>query len=727
MFALKKILPAIFTLFITANAPASNFEIEKISAVSPAVKQYEPFILKIILKGTPANPFDPSEIDISASITSPDGKIMNVPAFFTGIDSLWEIRFTPSVKGDFAYSVNLKAGGLSYSSPAEKFTAAENKESNGFIRKNPNNAFFPVFDSGKSFVGLGHNIAWVTSDKVAVFERYFSDLSKNGGNLTRVWINNPWALPIEARELGKYDFDSLDKIDEVLKLAEKYNIYIILVLDSYGSLMKEQGDWNEGIWSNNPYCNVNGGPCKDADDFFTEPSAAFFYKNRIRHVISRYGYSPNVIAFELWNEMDAPPDWTNDMISYIKSINPHGQFITTSLGYPWGNNFNEHSIWELENVDIISRHMYGNMEKDLIGNLISVNKEFRDNYGKYILIGEFGLNAKKDDKMSDPDGNAVELHNSLWASIFSGSFAGSLNWWWQSYVRPKNLYTHYAALSKFLEEVDFSSKDVKFMDISPVEVNIPVLKNTSYSNISITPRETWGEKRYASFNILNNGDVTGGIVNHYLHGAFNEHLRIEPEFNVDFPAYGKLIISIGMVSQGAVIHIFIDGNEALKQEFPAGPGEGPWQRSLFRKDAGVYQCVYNTDISVNVPKGKHVIKLSNTGRDWIGIKKIIFTNYSSSRYADARALGLLAGDKILVWIQNKKFAWQKNNGVEYPEIKNASLKISGVKNGPYKIEWWDTFKGEACGSCAASAKDNILTIKIPVFSKDTACIIVQSG
>ncbi|MFH0763412.1 MAG: DUF5060 domain-containing protein [Candidatus Omnitrophota bacterium] len=689
------------------------------------VKQYELFESEVSLGVPYQNPYDYKEVDLTAKITAPDGSIIIVPAFYSGQGSIWKVRYTPAKKGRFSYQFILKQRSGITQLKSGCFDVAAGTE-DGFLRKGPNNPYYPVFDSGKLFFGIGHNIAWVANNNISEYEKYFALLEENGCNLTRVWINTPHAVHIEWKTLGSYNKRHSEKLDELIKLAEKYHIYIVLVLDTYGSLMDEPGPWNEQSWTLNPYNKLNGGPCEKPGDFFSNEEAKTYYRNRLKYIIARWGYSPNIMAFELWNEFDAPAEWVKEMSSYIRSINPHGQLITTSMGYPWRNNLNESSIWKLNEVDFIERHIYGNAAGDSIENLLSVNRQLSSTYKKPVLVGEFGIDSGKNDASLDPSGIGIELHNSLWAAAMSRSFAGAMNWWWQEYIKGKNLYGHYKALSNFVKDVKWDSEEVSILNTSEVAGGGAGAR-LKPSDVIIKTEDCWGPAPYGEFYIDRSGAISGGSVNSYLHGKSKSDMRLEPLFHINYPCDGKFILNIDMVSQGANLVINMDDKIVLTKELPAGPGEGPWKRSLYRKDYNIYQCVYDMKLPVDVPRGEHVIKLSNTGLDWIKIKSVTLPNFRSCEFANTRIAGLKVGDEMLLWAQNKGYNFRDvKNGIQPEPIKEASFKIKDTKDGAYTIEWWDTFEGKIFKRENVSAKHNELKVYIPEFVNDIACKIISN-
>src|SRR6185503_2958117 len=93
-------------------------------------------------------------------------------------------------------------------------------------------------------------------------------------------------------------------------------------------------------WPQNPYNVTNGGPCNVANDFFTNPTAQWLYQKRLRYLIARYGYSQNLLAWELINEIDNNYSFLNStdvaawhgvMGGWLHTNDVFGHLVTTSL------------------------------------------------------------------------------------------------------------------------------------------------------------------------------------------------------------------------------------------------------------------------------------------------------------------------------------------------------------------------------------------------------------
>lgn len=674
------------------------------------------------------NANDPEVVGVNALIKTPSGRDIKVPAFCLSNrhkdrKSRWEVRFAPPEEGVYSCRLEVKSRDINGESAALSFNV-KGVRGEGFLRKSGNNPYYLVFDSGKPFFGIGHNVAWTKESSLPLFDRYFSEMQANGCNLTRVWICE-WSFPLEWKKLGEYDPEVANKIDELVALAEKKGIYIMLCLGSYGDLMEGPGDWNEGKWDLSPYNKANGGPCASPESFFTDPSAVAAYKNKLRYVAARWGYSPNVFAVEFWNEYDAPAGWVKDMAAYLKSVDPHRQLVTTSNGYPYDNNFDESSVWTLDEVDIVTAHVYGNgSTADIIPQLAQKSREAADIYRKPFVIAEYGINYAKDDKEHDPDGAGTALHNSIWASAMLRSFGTAMNWWWDSYIRPRGLYPHYRALAAFLDGVDWDAKDVRPVRTGMIKYLPEAARPSPVSgDVTIATEDKWGKLLSNEFTINNNGEMdSSAMPNRFLHGMVKKDMRTDHIYKVDYPRDGKFILHVGMVSQGGDLRVYIDDKEVLRKDFPAGDGTGPWKKSLYLAKYKIYQCVYEEDVAVDVPAGKHSIRLSNEGKDWMGISEVRLTNYNDGSCANARCLGLAAGPDMLFWIQNKDSNWKNVlNKKEPVPVKGAFFDILDAADGKYSVEWWDTYKGVPVKKEDIQASGGVLRIILPELSKDVAC------
>jgi hypothetical protein len=357
--------------------------------------------------------------------------------------------------------------------------------------------------------------------------------------------------------------------------------------------------------------------------------------------------------------------------------------------------------------------------------LKQATRNIADNFKKPFIISEYGIDASKSDKETDPEGKGTSLHNSIWVTALSKSFGTAMNWWWDDYIRPKGLYGHYRSLALFLSDVNWDSGKVEYVDISPVSISGQKPREAGYRYVRITPENKWGKAKTGNIIISNEGGVTGlSRPNKYLHGNIKEEMKADHIFKVNYPVPGEFIIKVGKVSQDGHLYAYLDGKLVKDRVFPCGKGKGPWKGSFYNKEYDIYQCLYNEEFKIKVPAGKHVIKLKNNGTDWISIERITLTNYMPVDLAGVYCLGLEVGGQRLFWIQNRDFNWNNTLRGQAPDtVDNAGFYIYNVQNGSYRLEWWDTFKGIVTSVETVQAKEGKLHINIPSFFRDIACKI----
>jgi hypothetical protein len=703
-------------------------EILKITEPPSEVKLYQPLFIDVILSGHFINPFDVNEIKITAFFRTPSDKKVSMPCFYFGEDkngSVWKLRFTPSESGKYNYFFEIR----NYKNFTKSKTyTIEVKESNqkGFIRLNKNTNLLFEFDNGEPFRGIGENVCWATN-----YEYYFKKLSKNGCNLVRIWMC-PWNLYLEWTEpgLGKYNFENAAKLDSILVLAESYQIYIMLCFDYHGALQRNQGYFNENRWVDNPYNSSNRGPCSSKSDFFTNPAAKNYYKNRLNYIVARYSYSPHILAWEFWNEVNLTAGnrkdivaWHQEMAAYLKNIDPNKHLVTTSfsgIGYP--------EIWEIAELDFSQTHHYGipNFKRAfprIIANHIT-------KYNKPHVIGEFGVDYRGSKETIENDPDNIGIHNGLWTGFFSPTPILPLTWWWDEVIDRENLYFLFKAVTKFGEDIFNNADNIEILNIDAIKIGNNNLLTGGVKNntrdVCIYPGKFWGKNEFSCFEITPNGCIENQeSVPTYLYGKLKPEFRNPPAFKINYKYDGKFGVHVNRVSQNGLLKIYLDNKLVLTKTLPLGEGKGEWEKSEWKEKWKIFQGIYNKQYRIEVPAGSHEIRVENDGTDWIEISRYKFENCGIRDYPVIKLMGFLKDNNIFLWIKNNVYSWKnvKDNGL--PQIiKNATISIPQLTFGDYKIEWWDTYLGKIFQVDHFSVNEKNYKLILPSFQKDVACKII---
>lgn len=433
-----------------------------VSALRPAGAVFEPIEFAIETDGTFENPFDPQQVTLQLELTAPDSSTLSIPAFWyqdfspSGVpisQAGFRARFTPTIAGEWQATAALEKPALR--SPGIRFTVRPDPKARGFVRLHPQNPRYFAFDNGQTFFPLGINMGWGASDPLGDYTRWLDRLSANGGSIIRVWMAS-WSFGIEWNDtpLGDYS-NRLYRawlLDQVFRLAEERGVYIELVLLNHGAFSMNVNP----EWQDNPYNLANGGPLATPEQFATDPQARALFERRLRYIAARWAYSPNLFAWEWWNEAnwtpipeDAMIAWIRAMTPILKANDPYQHLISTS----YANGANPR-VNNLEEIDFAQLHLYDSSDPAFTFPELS-EQWFQQIPAKPILFAEFGANAGGENSGST-DRSGLHLHNSLWAATFNGFASPAMYWWWDLYVDPLNLWPVFGRLNRFLDGEDLA-------------------------------------------------------------------------------------------------------------------------------------------------------------------------------------------------------------------------------------------------------------------------------
>jgi hypothetical protein len=429
------------------QASSDGYSIPKIVQLTTNAIQYEKTEFDLELKGTMNNPFDAQEIQVNVVITAPSGKQSVVPCYFVSTDkstSWWKARFSAAEVGLHKYAAKIvkenieKANSLQYSFIAKK------SAKDGFIRKNDRWSF--VFDSGKPFRGVGENLGWESrswENEKYTYQYFLPKLAENGVNFIRTWMC-AWNLPLEWKKISDtkrytssneyFNPSGIQKMDELVQLADSLGIYVMLTIDWHGALMPA------GKWSSNNYNVANGGVAQNPTDFFASTKAKAQYKNRLRYIIARWGYSTNIAAWEFFNEVDNAvyegsdtknllipqaevTNWHQEMSAYIRDNDPFNHLITTSISHR-----QIQGLFDIPQIDFVQEHVYNRTNS-----LPTVIKNYEKQYpNKPFVLGEYGYDWNWDNVTNERgDAFDYDLKRGLWYGVFSATPILPMTWWWE--------------------------------------------------------------------------------------------------------------------------------------------------------------------------------------------------------------------------------------------------------------------------------------------------------
>jgi uncharacterized protein DUF5060 len=469
--------------------------------------QWQRVDLRANITATFATPFDSDEIAVDAEVTAPSGRAYTVPAFYYqaferqvrgGRDNTtseimiapgppeWRVRLMPTEAGAYAVRILARDRSGTASSPPVKFTVKP-APGRGYLRVSQKDPRYFAFDDGTPYFAIGENLV---EGPLSEYYRWIPRLAKNGGNYSRLWIGHPY-FALELGPAGEYRLDNAWRLDQVMELSEEHGIYQKMCIDWIRHITPKGEPRRQFDLEEYAYSVSNGGPCRNMREFFALPEARRLFRNRLRYTVARWGYSTHVMAWELWNEINAVDrevasdrplilDWNHEMNAWLKQIDPARHLTTNSLGSSgfWPE------MWQMPENEFAQMHNYYGWHRtedeelahDMAGLALKWMEPVR-HFGKPFLFAEFGIIREKPDfrALCDRDAEGVHLHNGLWAPLAYGAAGTGALWWWGQYVDPKNLYFHFLPVARFTANIPWTTAGFEQAQVQPDDPRVRVL------------------------------------------------------------------------------------------------------------------------------------------------------------------------------------------------------------------------------------------------------------
>jgi hypothetical protein len=341
---------------------------------------------------------------------------------------------------------------------------------------------------------------------------YIEDLADNEGNFVRIRLD-PWSNPLVSQQREFFPSDPTPKslqrcvsdwthnqshmweFDQTLGLCEERDVYIMLNIlqDQYFSMYDRY--LNTHAWQSNPYSTLTSPDLQGIDAFFRDHVNRDEFKKLLFYLAARWGYSKHLALWEIVNEVENlgeyqyfDPDgkpkeatlWGNNSNDFRNVVDDWicEMKSTLELYYPWhpttsgstGERDSENGMYDLyrrkpECLNVWSSNSYtSQVGSDHQHSDADYNTRYPVSVGYYnhfkpFIFGETGEQVDVDDNC----GGLINFdalydrgfHNSLWASIFSGSIATCLNWsdWKSNYVDHR---INFRELNDFVSRIDWS-------------------------------------------------------------------------------------------------------------------------------------------------------------------------------------------------------------------------------------------------------------------------------
>jgi hypothetical protein len=682
-------------LSITAAIVVFSFcALTKISAQGTYPKIEASFTVNVSI----TDPFDYSN-DVRVQIVLPDSTIISLPAFFDG-GTTWRVRHTPTMAGVYSISgVTLNDSPLSVSNlqPAS-WTVTGFPTSAGYVRVDPNNPRRFITSNGRRFFPVGEDMAWSSPSANAL--NIFPKMGAAHENWSRVWmthfyqgsglgLNLDW--PKVNNTFGQLSLPNAQHWDAIVAAADQAGIHFQMTLQHHGQYSSTNISDTDPNWEQNPYNTANGGFLSSATNFFTDPTAMELTKKKLRYIVARWGYSPSIMAWELFNEVQFTDAgslnqwsnieaWHDEMAQFLRSQDYYQHLITTSslLNEP---------IWD--ETDYYQHHDY---PSDLITGIrdaqdISASQTVGPDFS-----GECGINTTPHLGISPP----------IWAGLMAAQSGDAMPWYWDT-IDPNNDYFLIQAAADFVTVSGLADEDA-------LTKSTPLVTGGANGPLAFAFGGGFDAAAQDTFTVGAAAPDGAGTTPPYLQG--NYHLSFTPNgytFDVDYPQAGTFSVQVLQIAAaGAGLEIFLDGNLQTNISFPSSGSD----------------TSTNFTASISISTGAHTINISNPGQDWILLGNITLNPYVPT--LGAYAVGTNNWQALWLWNRINVFAATPGPSV------SGTVAVAGLDPGTYSGTWWDTFGAGAISNFTFTvASTNMpVTLATPPILRSMALYVgvpAQSG
>jgi hypothetical protein len=417
---------------------------------------------------------------------------------------------------------------------------------------------------------------------------------------------------------------------------------------------------------------------------------------KYRYIVARWGWSPAVVAWELFNEVhwtDAMRNgheaevgrWHSDMATFIRLVDVYGHLITTST-----ENLRS-PIYE--KMDYYQPHLYP-------ANLLAGARTFDPPYAtlsKPIFYGEEGDDHQPvTDAVKKAGLNIVPV---VWASIMGEGLMAAQPWnGWQLLDQDRlnelGAVFRFQAINRVAAQTDMKA----FSAAVECRERVP---------LRIAAGQFWQRRAAPDFEFPVDGTeaIEAANVPSTLVGSAASRADGFPgraTYHLNLP-HGVVMMAhvYSMAEAGCALKVSVDGNVVASHTWAGGKGD-PDPATL----------------EFNVPGGSHVLLLENPGPDWIGISGIDLG-------MDTSALGLVGRRNdhfIEAWVWNRPNLYLSS---PYPGVAGVVV-LENVPAGSWKVTWWDSQKGVAADSRVMVHPGGELRVETPSIVRHAALVLARA-
>jgi hypothetical protein len=338
------------------------------------------------------------------------------------------------------------------------------------------------------------------------------------------------------------------------------------------------------------------------------------------------------------------------------------------------------------------------------------------------MIGEFGTSSGGWNRDADP--YLRGLRQGVWAGALGGSVGTSMSWGWEN-IHDENVYPLYAALGDVLNRTGWGIGEwapIQFADHGPAPGTVGALVPGGVPfNATLALAADWGGMTSGAFAVASEA-VAGNsaeFLNAFVQGYWHSDLKTPFQLSAWLTNNAKLVLHVNSVSGAANLTVNVDGATLFTTNLPNIDG------------THVINGEYDMDLVVDLPPGKRLIEVTNSGGDWVfldwaRLEGVLPAEYPGGWQPVPEALGLAGPHESLLYVTapNTSFPAQATSPV-LPLQQGAVVLLTNWPGGDWRAEWYEPTNGAYRGLTAAQTTNGLLAVPLPDFREDLAGILYR--
>ncbi len=697
----------------TASAATEERRLTLALAGTNQVGLHERFEFVIGWDQAYANPYDSDEVEVNLEVSEPDGGKVIVPAFFHQACEWrqpeggrrrndwiypvgqpgWRVRFTPETEGAYTAVAVLKDGSGSWQSQTVNFRGRPGPDK-GCVRVSPRDPRFFAFGDGTPFFPIGQNVAFIGAGQYLNTTRageVFRKMGDNGANFARVWVGaEDWALGIEARKSAWGRSWSWNPPFAPMPGRDGYHA---------NELCVQLGGANPAKATLSPTRPI----ALRADTKYTLSGRALTDAGTELQI--DLSGSENIKAIR----SEKQDQWTRFQRPFLTGAEQwwlgNVTFRTEGKGSIWLRDLSLREagggpeLLDEANPRLAPRGVYNQIDSAMLDRLV----ERAEQHGIYLQLCLLTRDHYLHD-LRDPASAAYQRATDDARKLLRYAVA---RWGYSTHVFAWEYFNEMdpgAPTERFYRELgDYLAHVDPWHHLRTVSHWGPAPQRWVYPQLDIAD------------------------LHHYL----------RPNAP---PSWKDAVAAV--LDRAALLRRQAPNKPALLGEF--GLADDRWGLSPYMKQdrdgvhfhnalwASAFSGISGTamfwwwetlDQLNHYPQYQPLAKfLADIPFTSAQLKSVVLPTAHQ-----ARALAWLGDEGAYLWVNNPQATWWNLVVEKRPveSIRNDSISLTGLKDGAYRIQWWDTYTGQVLQEGKNMATGGTLKLPIPEFSKDLACKVTR--